>query len=331
MDEAPRLGFLGVGWIGAARLRGALAAGAAQAAAIADRDPALAAGVAAGVGCRRVCADLDELLGEDLDGIVIATPTALHAEQAAQALRGGIPVLCQKPLGRSGAECRELVGLARAEDLLLGVDMSYRHLDAVTAARRVLEVGEIGRPHLAELTFHNAYGPDRAWAQDPELAGGGALVDLGWHLLDLARTFLGELEVQTLHADLFADGRRLGRDPAEVEDLAVAQVSLSDGRALRLVCSWWQPMGSDAVISARFVGPGGAVEIANVEGSFYDFEAHCVRGREVERIAEPGDGWGPRATIAWAQRLAADRRFDPEVEGLVAVAELVDRIYGRPT
>jgi predicted dehydrogenase len=319
-----------VGWIGRDRMQALHDAGAGEVAAVADLDVELARQAAAAVECSEVCGGLDELLEHELDGVVIATPTALHAEQARQALARGLPVFSQKPLGRTAAECGELLALARDGDLTLGVDMSYRHLDAVQAALRALHDGAIGAPHTAELVFHNAYGPDKAWVRDVALAGGGALIDLGCHLLDLALLFFGELAVASLHADLFAAGERLEPDPGRVEDLALAQVSLRDGRALRIACSWWLPAGRDAVIEASFYGTRRALSVRNVNGSFYDFEAVLVDGRTEQRLAEPPDRWGGRALVAWARQLSSGGGFDPEVERLLEVAELIDRIYGRP-
>jgi predicted dehydrogenase len=328
---APRLGFVGLGWIGRHRMEAVKRAGAARVAAIVDPDRAAAREAASATGCQAVFADLEPAIsdGLELDGVVIATPTALHAAQARQALERGIPVFCQKPLGRSAAECRELVRLARQGNVALAVDMSYRHAAAVTAALDALRRGQIGRPHAAELVFHNAYGPDKPWVRDVGLAGGGALIDLGCHLIDLARLFLGDLSVAEVQADLFARGEPLEPDPGRVEDLALAQVRLADGRALRIACSWWLPAGTDAVFEASFFGDGRALTVRNVDGSFYDFEALLVEGRQSRRIAAPPDEWGGRALVAWAQRLARDRSFDPEVEQLVSVAELIDRIYGR--
>ena len=330
-EELPRLGFVGVGWIGRQRMEAVTRAGAATVAAVADRDADAARDAAAAVGCQTVTGDLDTLLsdGLDLDGVVIATPTALHAEQARGVLERGIPVFCQKPLGRTADECRELVDLARRADVALGVDMSYRYAAAVTAALDSLRAGDIGRPHAAELVFHNAYGPDKPWVRDAELAGGGALIDLGCHLIDLARLFLGDLEPAAVHADLFAEGERLGPDPERVEDLAMAQITLTDGRVVRVACSWWLAAGTDAVLEASFFGPGRALTVRNVDGSFYDFEALLLEGRRSERLASPPDEWGGRALVAWAQRLSRDTSFDGEVEQLVQVAELIDRIYGR--
>ena len=328
-EGLPRLGFLGVGWIGRHRMLAVQRAAAAEVVAVADSDPAVASGAAAEAGCEQVCASLDELLAHDLDGVVIATPTALHGDQVETALSGGVPVFCQKPLGRTGPECRALVEQARDRDLALGVDMSYRHVAAVEAALASVREGRIGQPHVAELVFHNAYGPDKSWVRDAELAGGGALTDLGCHLLDLARLFLGDLDAAAVHADLFVGGERLDPDPDRVEDLALAQVTLADGRVIRVACSWWLPAGRDAVVEASFVGDGGAISVRNVDGSFYDFEALRIEGRRTERIAEPPDDWGGRALVAWAERVERDRSFDPEIESVVRVAELIDRIYGR--
>jgi predicted dehydrogenase len=326
----PRLGFLGVGWIGRSRMEAVSRAGAAEVAAVADLDPETARDAAAACGCRTVCADLDQLLEHDLDGVVIATPTALHCDQAQRALERGVPVFSQKPLGRSRRECRGVIELARERDLPVGVDMSYRHTEAVRAALAILRAGGIGRPHAADLVFHNAYGPDKPWVRDPQLAGGGALIDLGCHLLDLARLFMGHLQSSSVHADLFAAGARLNGDRSVVEDLALAQVTLDDGRAIRLACSWWLPAGTDAVIEISLIGEGRSLKIRNVDGSFYDFETLLVEGRQAKRIAAPPDDWPGRALIEWSGRLGPRRTFNAEVLGLLPVAGLIDTIYGRP-
>ncbi len=324
-----RLGFLGVGWIGRQRMEALHASGAGTIAAVADARPEAAHAAAVAVGCQTVLAGLDDLLDAELDGIVIATPTGLHAAQAGAALEAGVPAFVQKPLARTGPETRALVDLARARDRRLGVDMSYRHLAATQAALARLRTGAIGPVHAAQLVFHNAYGPDKPWARDPTLSGGGALLDLGCHLLDLAALFLGSLDPVAIHADLFAGGRRLGPAPAEVEDLALAQLTLRDGVALRIDCSWWLPAGTDAVIEATFTGSRGALRIANLGGSFVDFEAVELHGRQARALAVPPDDWGGRALVAWAHGLAGGAGYDPSVEALVAVADTVDRILGR--
>ncbi|HET9730647.1 MAG TPA: Gfo/Idh/MocA family oxidoreductase, partial [Acidimicrobiia bacterium] len=132
----PRLGFLGVGWIGRHRMHAIAESGAATVAAVADASPEMAREACSGLDTRpEVSGCLDELLDHDLDGIVIATPSALHAEQAIAALERGVAVFCQKPLARTVDETRRVVEAARAADRLLGVDLSYRHTAAMCAIR----------------------------------------------------------------------------------------------------------------------------------------------------------------------------------------------------
>ena len=100
----PRVGFLGVGWIGRHRLQAMLATGAIEAVAVADPAPEMIAEALAVAPGARAVADLDAMLALAPDGVVIATPSALHAEQSIRALDAGVAVFCQKPLGRDAAE-----------------------------------------------------------------------------------------------------------------------------------------------------------------------------------------------------------------------------------
>ena len=299
----PRLGFLGVGWIGRSRLDAIAASGTAEVAAIAD--PAVAGALAT----------LDELLDEELDGLVIATPSALHAEQAVAALDRGLAVFCQKPLGRTGAETEAVVAAAHRADRLLGVDLSYRHVEAFRVAHELVRSGDLGEIVLADLVFHNAYGPDKPWFYDAELAGGGCLIDLGVHLVDLA--------VWTLDLDPVEVSSRLWGRP--VEQLATATLD-----HVRLACSWNLQAGREAVIEASFYGTAGAVAVRNVDGSFYDFRCELLRGTTTQILVEPPDDWGGRAAVDWARRLGAGERFDAAAaEQYVRTARILDRIYGR--
>ncbi len=299
----PRLGFLGLGWMGAHRLEAVRASGLAEVAGLAD--PVLGGELDS----------LDDLLELPLDGVVIATPSALHAEQATACLEHGLAVFCQKPLARTEAEAARVVDAARSADRLLGVDLSYRHAAAFLAAREVVRSGEVGEIFAADLVFHNAYGPDRAWFYDPELSGGGCVIDLGTHLVDLA--------LWTLDLDRFEQVEsRLAGSP--VERYAVAQL---DG--VRLACSWGLHAGRDAVVEARFHGTEGGVAVRNVGGSYYDFVAERYRGSTVEVLAEPPDDWGGRAVVEWTRKLGSGGRFDPEVARAIEVARTIDRIYGR--
>jgi predicted dehydrogenase len=317
----PRLGFLGVGWIGRHRMQALSEAGLAEVAAVADPEEDALRAAAETAPQAATAATLEELLERELDGIVIATPSALHASQAVAALERGVAVFCQKPLARNAAETRRVLAAAREADRLLGVDLSYRHVVALRAAQAALAGGEIGRLHSLDLAFHNAYGPGKPWFTDPELSGGGCLIDLGTHLLDLALwlTGAGSYEVQT--------ARTLCLHGHAVEDQASAELTLGSEVRARLACSWFQPAGGECAFECTAWGSEGAVSVRNVGGSFYDFRAELWRGTESEALAEPPDEWGGRAIAAWAIRLAADRRYDPAAEELELLARAIDDIY----
>lgn len=324
-----RLGFLGTGWIGRHRMAAILASGAAEAVGIADPSPEMAAEAAKLAPEARVVDGIDDLLALRPDGIVIATPSALHAAQSIQALKAGAAVFCQKPLGRGAEETRAVVDAARRADRLLSVDLSYRHTEAMRLIRDLVRSGEIGRPYAVDLVFHNAYGPDKPWFRDPALSGGGCVMDLGVHLVDLALWVLDFPEVTGATGALFAGGEPLARRTDRVEDFAVATLTLGSGAVVRLACSWNLHAGQDAVIEAAFHGTAGGAAMRNQGGSFFDFTAERFRGTARETLATPPDDWGGRAAADWADRLAAGARFDPAAGELVAVAAVLDRVYGR--
>src|SRR3954454_11999023 len=161
--RTPRLGFLGVGWIGRSRMQSLLASGAGTAAAIADPDPELRSAAAADAPDAVQTEGLDARLRCELDGVVIATPSALHAEQAVTALAAGVPVFCQKPLGRNAEEAGAVVAAAARADRLPCVHLPLRHTEAMPRIREQLAAGAIGKVYALDLVFHNAYGPDKPW------------------------------------------------------------------------------------------------------------------------------------------------------------------------
>ena len=329
MSARPRVGFLGVGWIGRHRMEAMLATGAIEAAAIADPSPEMRAAAIALAPEAAPVDGLDELLTQDLDGLVIASPSALHAEQSVRALQSGIAVFCQKPLGRTAPEVESVIDAARQSDRLLGVDLSYRFTAGMQAIRDLVRRGELGRIFAADLTFHNAYGPDKPWFYDPALSGGGCVMDLGVHLVDLALWALDWPEVAQVQSHLLGGGTALSDPARRCEDYAVATITLRDGAVVRLACSWRLPAGQEAVIAAEFYGTDGAAALRNVDGSFYAFDAVRMQGTTSKPIGDREDDWGGRAAADWARRLAAGEGFEPEAERLVDVARVLDRIYGR--
>jgi len=324
-----RLGFLGLGWIGQHRMQALLAQQACEVVALADpgseaRERALQLAPRAAA-----VTSLDDLLQFDLDGAVIATPSAMHAAQARALLERGVAVFCQKPLARTLQESREIVSAARAADRLLGCDLSYRYTEGMRRIRNCVAEGELGPVYAADLVFHNAYGPDKPWFRDAALAGGGCAIDLGTHLVDLALWTLGFPPVRHVSSKLYAQGRLLPAGCDEVEDFAFAQLDLANGATARIACSWNLAAGHDAVIEAHFHATHGGAAWRNVNGSFYDFSAERYEGTRRSALSDPPDEWGGRAIVAWARQLAGGARYSPAIEAVLQTAAVMDAIYGR--
>jgi predicted dehydrogenase len=330
MRGQPQLGFLGLGWIGRNRMEAISQSGLADIRLLADPHHESALEAQKAVPGSQIAESLDDLIrNPGLDGIIIATPSALHAGQAILALEAGKSVFCQKPLGRTAAETGRVVEAAREANQLLMVDLSYRYIQAMERIQALVRSGELGDIYAVDLVFHNAYGPDKPWFYDAKLSGGGCVIDLGVHLVDLALWTLSFPAVEEVSSRLFAKGQRLPVGEGVVEDFASAAVGLQGGTHLQLSCSWNLPAGQEAIIGATFYGTQGGAAFKNVNGSFYDFVAERYHGIHTETLSSGPDAWSGRAGVEWVKRLAAGEKYDPAAEELVKVAEVLDRIYGR--
>lgn len=323
----PKLGFAGVGWIGKNRLMAIKKSRSAEIKSAVDPDFSAIEEVDRQISDFHAFKSYRAMLDQDIDGVVIATPSAMHAEQSLKALNNGKAVFCQKPLGRNKQETAKVVNAAREEDLLLGVDFSYRYIEAAKAVKKVIDSGELGNIYGVQLTFHNAYGPDKSWYYDPSLSGGGCLMDLGIHLIDLLFWMLNETDIHNVSSQKFHKGQLLKKEEQIVEDYIAAQFSVSSNTSVQLSCSWNLPAGRDAVIEASFYGEYGGVSFRNVEGSFYDFVAERYTGTSTEILAEPPDDWEGKAAVKWSDKLAKGNTFDPAAEMYVDVADALDLIY----
>jgi predicted dehydrogenase len=268
------LGLAGLGWLGKSLLDDLPAFAALRLAAVQDvradlveRYPAPWQGTDFG-------AMLD---APGLDAVVICTPNALHVPQAQAALAAGKHVLVQKPLALSCADAQATLDLAARAGRLLFVDYTYRFLQTVQVLRDSLSA----RPRRISARFHNIYGPGRekTWFFDPKLSGGGALVDLGVHLLDLALWLFQPASVRLVDAQL---------DGPPVETAARLDLRLDDV-PFDLEVSWNAPLPQTEITFQM-----DDLVWENVAGSFFHF-----RTRRGERVL------ADRETTLRADTLAA--------------------------
>lgn len=325
------LGFVGLGWIGRKRMEQLLVRPEISCSAILEpvREQAEKAAALAG-DCRRAESFEDLLSDDSIDGLVIATPSALHARQTTEALKAGKAVFCQKPLGRDRAEVTEVIRASREADRLVSVDLSYKYTKAFTAVYETVRSGDIGNVFAADLVFHNAYGPDKDWFYDLKKAGGGCVLDLGVHVLDLALWSLGFPKIEQVESHLYHGGRKMKKGEEKTEDYATALLTTEAGAVIHLQCSWHLPAGRDAVIEAVFYGTEGGAAFRNVNGSFYDFTAEKYTGTQTEVLVSPPDDWGGNAGLLWADAVMDGKGYDEvTAQEFLQLTEITDRIYGR--
>ncbi|MBR0557072.1 Gfo/Idh/MocA family oxidoreductase [Ciceribacter sp. L1K23] len=330
LEKPLRLAFVGTGWIGRHRMEAIISSNVAEATVICDPAPTVRTEAGRLVPEAVQVSSFEDVFDHELDGVVIATPSAQHAAQSLAALERGIPVFCQKPLGRNTAETKKVVDAARTADRLLGIDLSYRQTGGMQKVRELVAQGELGDVFAVDVVFHNAYGPDKSWFYDRDQSGGGCVIDLGVHLVDLALWVLDFPDILHAHSQLFQKGRPWGSQADGVEDAAWATLVLYNGTVIRLACSWGLHAGQDAVISCKFHGTKGGASFSNKGGSFYDFETRQLTGTSHRILHDEPEDWGGRAAVHWAKDLVQRPTFNPQAEELIKVAAALDRIYGRP-
>jgi predicted dehydrogenase len=161
----------------------------------------------------RAASNLDELLAADVEAVYVATPVHAHREQVLACARARKHVLCEKPLGLNVAEAEEMVAACRQAGVLLGTALMMRFHSQHQAALKLIHEGRLGRPVYARAQLSCWYPPIRgAWRQDPALGGGGALMDMGGHCLDLLEMFFGParrlacLTTRAVHGYAVEDG-----------------------------------------------------------------------------------------------------------------------------
>ncbi|MGC9326056.1 MAG: Gfo/Idh/MocA family protein, partial [Candidatus Hinthialibacter sp.] len=140
-------------------------------------------------------ASLDELLKADIDAVYIASPAYAHFEHVQQCAQAGKHVLCEKPLGLNVEEAETMIETCRSRNVLLGTALMMRFHSQHQAALNLIQQGKLGKPVYGRAQLSCWYPPmEGAWRQDPVEGGGGSLIDMGGHCIDLLEMFLGPVK-----------------------------------------------------------------------------------------------------------------------------------------
>jgi predicted dehydrogenase len=305
-----RVALLGSGWIADFHARGVLEHPGAELVAAANwREESLGA-LAERHGIPRVTTDWHELAADPLiDAVIVATPNALHAPQTVACLEAGKHVLVEKPMARTLGEAETMRTAAAASGARLMVAHCWRFHADVLALRDRVAAGELGEiVKTRGYGVHAGWGPS-GWFTDPELAGGGALLDMGVHAIDTARFLLGDPSPETVCASI---GTRYGS--YAVDDDGVLLIGWSNGTTSTVESGWWHPHRGGLEAETELYGTAGYARIWDFTDEPEGYE-HCAQPMYSAQVAE------------FIDAVSEGRQPRPSGEDGAVVMDVVDRAY----
>ncbi|NQU45049.1 Gfo/Idh/MocA family oxidoreductase [bacterium] len=263
----------------------------------------------------------EELLTDpNVQSVYIATPNHLHREQCLKAIAAGKHVLCEKPLAMNTAEGREIVDAARKANVRLGCDYMMRYNVYHQHIRDLVREGRVGTPVMGRAQLTCWYPRmEGAWRQEKAKSGGGAIVDLATHCLDLLESILGRIT----HVFCFAETRV---QDYEVDDTSLLSVKFESGALGVVDCHFNVPdeasenvleiYGSLGCIKTKLsIGQGPA-------GEMIECLLHEAGGYEAEQQREVAgyreivlEGPNTYRSIVEAFGRAVEEGRDPEISG----------------
>jgi predicted dehydrogenase len=283
-----RIGVIGAG-IGATHLAAYKQLPQVEIVALAGLDDDRVRRVAAEYGVPQTYREYEQLLAApDIDAVSVCLPNALHAPVSIAALRAGKHVLVEKPLARNSIEAQAMVDAAQESGRVLMVSFDKRYRGDVQWIKSYIDSGALGRVYYAKAHWMRRVGIPRlgSWFVSKEQAGGGPLIDLGVHVLDIAMYLMGEPRALAASASTYAEFGPRGQKgwnlrgqvsdehrPYEVEDLATAFIRLEGGATLLLEASWATHSSASDDFGVTLYGTEGGVELF-VHDYGYD---HTVR------------------------------------------------------
>lgn len=306
------MGVIGCGAIARRQHIPAFVQAGAAVTAFASRTEMSAQAAADEAGGGAVCADWRELLArDDVDAVTICTPNASHAEHALAAIEAGKHVLVEKPFTVTVAEADQVIAAARARDVFVMTAHSMRFAAPVVAMRKALQDMAIGTVTSVEATMCHAgpaaWAPEAVWFLDRTRAGGGALLDLGVHLVDTLRFLLDD---EFTHVTALLDGEPVEQD-------AFVMFGTAGGVKGTLHAGWRSSAGMRIVLA-----------LTGTTGSLvFDDRGLRLHRPTVESQQLPLDAPGDSPQAAFLRAIAAGRAVSPNAEDGRAAVCVVQASY----
>ncbi len=333
--EKMRVGVIGLG-IGRHHIRGYREHPRAEVVAIADTDESRLAEIADEYGVPGSYRNAEEMLSrENLDVVSIATPNIYHKPIALMAFEAGAHVLCEKPPAMNAAEAEEMVAAAEDAGRRLMINFSFRFREESQALKREVDAGTLGDIYFGRTVWHRRRGIPRfgGWFGKKDMSGGGPLIDLGVHRLDLALWLMGYPEPEWVMGSAYNHiGSALARDAGvefTVEDFAIGLIRFTNGATLEVEASWAGNIQEKELMETRLLGTRGGLLQRNAGGS-YDLitELYLERnGSMYDMKLDVASAARTTSTAHFIDAIVNDTEHIATGEEGVTVMKLLDAIY----
>lgn len=268
-----RVGVIGAGSIARAHLQAYAAHPDVEIVAVSDINADRARAVAEEFGAARSYGDAHELLAQDdIDGVSVCTWNNSHATWTIAAIEAGKHVLVEKPIARTVAEATAIQEAVQGSDRVVQVGFVRRHSPNCQVLKSFIDAGQLGEMYYAKASLIRRMGNPGGWFADKEIAGGGPLLDIGIHVLDLAWYLMGCPKAVSVSGNTYevlgnrANITTMPRykvsdydpDKNTVEDMANALVRFENGASLLLECSYSLHATKDSTLVSVHGTKGGA-------------------------------------------------------------------------
>ncbi|MGG1945342.1 Gfo/Idh/MocA family oxidoreductase [Trinickia sp. NRRL B-1857] len=329
-----RVGVIGLG-IGRKHIEGWREHPDVDVVAIADPDTKRLAerGEAFGIDARYTSAQ-EMLATEKLDVVSVCTPNKFHRELTLAAFEAGCHVLCEKPMAMNAEEAREMLRAADRAGKRLMINFSYRFSAQSRALKAQVDAGLFGDFYFGRTVWHRRRGLPGfgGWFGTKALAGGGPLIDLGVHRLDLALWLMGYPKpVWVLGSTYDPIGRELAARTGktfDVEDLAATLIKFDNGATLVLEASWATNIQEAELMETRLLGTRAGLLQKNLnEGYTFDAQVFMEQnGAQFDMRVSPAST-AHSAMYDYAEAILTERPHPATGEEGLIVMEILDAIY----
>jgi predicted dehydrogenase len=231
-------------------------------------------------GIAHVLRSAEELIAHpEVDAVIIGVPNQFHASLAVQALQSGKHVLLEKPMGLNSDAARQILKASRETDKVLMVSHQMRWESVPMQIKEQIDRGELGHIYTAKTGWFRRKGIPGwgTWFTRMNESGGGPLIDIGVHMLDLALYLMGNPKPVSVFGSTYAEfgpkkkgigtwGKPNWDGYYDVEDLATALIKMEDGSTLTLEVSWAVHMDTDNTPFIHLMGSEGGASYRGAQG-----------------------------------------------------------------